>query len=184
MKMIVGLGNPGKQFDKTRHNAGFYVLDLLAEELKLNFNEDKRHRAALASFKKDGTAYLLVKPLTFMNLSGEAVFSLVNYYHIDHEDIIIIHDDLDLPIGKIRLRTSGSSGGQKGMRNIMELLNTQELKRIRIGISNDKTIKDYVLTKIKAEEWADYDAAAHKAKDALVYALDHPFNLVMNKFNG
>lgn len=184
MKLIVGLGNPGKQYDKTRHNAGFFVLDLLAENLKVSFSENKRHKALLATYKHRDETYILVKPLTFMNLSGEAVLSLVQFYRLSAEDLIVIHDDLDLPVGKLRLRTSGSSGGQKGMKNIMDLLKTQAIKRIRVGISNNKQIKDYVLTRISADEWEPYANACQRAAEALQFGMSNPFEKVMNKYNG
>lgn len=184
MKMIVGLGNPGRQYDGTRHNAGFFVLEILEDKLKLNFKEEKRHKAMIATYKKDDETYLFVKPLTFMNLSGEAVYSIANYYHIDSDDMLVIHDDLDLPVGKLRLRTSGSSGGQKGMKNIMDLLKTQNLKRIRIGISNNKAIENYVLTKVTGDEYKDYKDACERASEAVIMSFDSPFERVMNKYNG
>lgn len=184
MKAIIGLGNPGKQYERTRHNAGFFVLDLLAEKLNVNFKEEKKFKALVATYKNDGENYLLVKPLTFMNLSGEAVLAICNFYHLGPQDLYIIHDDLDLPVGKLRIRTSGSSGGQKGMKNIMDLIHSQELKRIRVGISNNKQIKDYVLTKINSEEWEAYEASCLKARDALIFAMKNPFEIVMNRYNG
>ena len=184
MKLIVGLGNPGSQYDKTRHNAGFYVLDLLAAKLKVNFSESKKHNGEIAQYRDGDETYILLKPSTYMNLSGEAVLSVVQYYRIKTEDIIVVHDDLDLPVGKLRIRASGSSGGQKGMQNIIDLLKNQCIKRIRVGISNNKQIKDYVLTKIKSDEWPAYEESAKRAADAIAYSFDHKFELVMNKFNG
>lgn len=184
MKLIVGLGNPGSKYDRTRHNAGFFVLDILAEKLNLSFKEEKRHQALIATLKKDNDTYLFAKPLTFMNLSGEAVFSIVNYYHINSDDIIVIHDDLDLPVGKLRLRTGGSSGGQKGMGNIITLLKTQNIKRIRVGISNNKQIKDYVLTKVTSEEWQSYEESCKRAAEAVIMSFDNTYERVMNKYNG
>ena len=120
-----------------------------------------------------------------MNLCGEAVLAFVKYYDIDPKDIIVVHDDLDLPIGKIRLREKGSCGGQNGMRNIIDLLHTQEIKRIRVGISKNKQIetKDYVLGKVDKESLPLYEEAVKKAAEALKFSFDRPFNIVMNKFN-
>ena len=116
-RLIVGLGNPGKEYEHTRHNAGFEVIDLLLKELNLKLDEHK-FNADYTIYRYNGEKIILMKPLTYMNLSGNAVRELVNFYDIDIEDIIVIHDDLDLPVGKIRIRKSGSGGGQKGMGNI------------------------------------------------------------------
>ena len=121
-----------------------------------------------------------------MNLSGEAVSSLMHFYQIGPEDLIVIHDDLDLPVGKLRLRRQGSSGGQKGMGNIIDRLGTTRIDRIRIGISNDKNIdtKDYVLGRFSKEETKIMDETLDRAADAVIYALDHDFDEVMSKYNG
>ena len=121
-----------------------------------------------------------------MNLSGEAVRAIMDYYKADSEDLIVIHDDLDLPVGKIRLRKSGSSGGQKGMQNIIDHVGTSNINRIRIGIGNDKTIPtvDYVLSRFHKDELKDFKSAVSKAKDAIIYGLDYDFELVMSKYNG
>ena len=184
MKMIVGLGNPGKEYEKTRHNAGFFVMDELCKLLNVEI-ADKKFNALYTIYRLGAEKILLVKPQTYMNLSGEAVLAFVKYYDIDHKDIIVVHDDLDLPIGKIRLREKGSCGGQNGMRNIIDLLHTQEIKRIRVGISKNKQIetKDYVLGKVDKESLPLYEEAVKKAAEALKFSFDHPFNIVMNKFN-
>ena len=184
MKMIVGLGNPGKEYAKTRHNAGFMAIDELAKSLGVTFDQ-KKYKASYAIYNHLGNKVLLVKPETYMNLSGEAVLALKNYYDIDIEDIIVVHDDLDLPVGKIRIREKGSSGGQNGMKNIINLLHSDGIKRIRIGISKDKQIdtKDYVLGKISKEDMEEFSKAIEKAAKALEFAIDNPFNLVMNRFN-
>jgi PTH1 family peptidyl-tRNA hydrolase len=184
MYVIVGLGNPGKQYEHTRHNVGFDVIDILAEEYGISVTKIK-HKALIGEGRVGTEKVLLVKPQTYMNLSGEAVLAFVKYYDIDPKDIIVVHDDLDLPIGKIRLREKGSCGGQNGMRNIIDLLHTQEIKRIRVGISKNKQIetKDYVLGKVDKESLPLYEEAVKKAAEALKFSFDHPFNIVMNKFN-
>ena len=185
MKLIVGLGNPGKEYDKTRHNAGFMTIDKIA--CKLNVELDKsKCKAIYGVCKYKDEKVIIAKPQTYMNLSGEAVVSLMHFYSIDINDLLVIHDDLDLPVGKIRLRTSGSSGGQKGMGNIIDLLHTQDSKRIRVGIANNKQIdtKDYVLGKVSKEDYPVYEASINKACDALLYYLDEKdYQKVMNKFN-
>lgn len=184
MKLIVGLGNPGKEYENTRHNAGFICIDLLCKELNINLDKSKC-RCLYTIYNHKGEKVVIAQPQTYMNLSGEAVLSISKFYGIDTKDIIIVHDDLDLPTGKLRLRHSGSCGGQNGMRNIINLLNTQDINRIRIGIANNKLMdtKDYVLGKFKGEEKEAFMQGAIKAKDALIYSLDHDFEAVMNKFN-
>ena len=184
MKLIVGLGNPGMEYSKTRHNAGFLLMDRVAEKLGFTFDKNKC-KALYGIYRKNGEKYIFAKPQTYMNLSGEAVRSLMKFYDISEEDLLVIHDDLDLPLGKIRLRRQGSSGGQKGMGNIIDLLGTQKIDRIRIGISNDKTVdtKDYVLGRFSKEEMKEFEEAIEKAADAVIYSLDHPFEEVMSRFN-
>lgn len=184
MKLIVGLGNPGMEYVKTRHNAGFLLMDRVAEKLGFTFDKNKC-KALYGIYRKNGEKYIFAKPQTYMNLSGEAVRSLMKFYDISEEDLLVIHDDLDLPLGKIRLRRQGSSGGQKGMGNIIDLLGTQKIDRIRIGISNDKTVdtKDYVLGRFSKEEMKVFEESIEKAADAVIYSLDHPFEEVMSRFN-
>ena len=184
MKLIVGLGNPGIEYEKTRHNVGFLLIDRLCERLNVSLDKNKC-KANYGVFHNKQEKIILAKPLTYMNLSGQAVKSLMKYYDLDIEDIIIIHDDLDLPLGKLRLRKSGSSAGQKGMGNIIDLLNTKDINRIRIGISNDKTkdTKDYVLGRFNKQESKIIDEAIEKASDAIIYSFDHNFDEVMSRFN-
>ena len=183
MKLIVGLGNPGKKYEHTRHNMGFDTVDLFSELAKIDI--DKEAFKGLVGRGKvfDEDVYLL-KPQTFMNLSGESVREIVNYFKIDIEDVIIIYDDMALEPGKIRLRASGSSGGHKGMQNIIEQLGTEEIKRIRIGIgeSSDDTI-DYVLSKPLKEERPLIDEAIKNAVEALKEILKTNFEKAMTNFN-
>ena len=183
MKLIVGLGNPGKKYEQTRHNMGFDTVDLFAELAKIDI--DKEAFKGLVGRGKvfDEDVYLL-KPQTFMNLSGESVREIVNYFKINIEDVIIIYDDMALEPGKIRLRASGSSGGHKGMQNIIDQLGTEEIKRIRIGIgeSTDDTI-DYVLSKPLKEERPLIDEAIKNAVEALKEILKSNFEKAMTNFN-
>ena len=183
MKLIVGLGNPGKKYEHTRHNMGFDVVDLFSELAQIDI--DKEAFKGLVGRGKvfDEDVYLL-KPQTFMNLSGESVREIVSYFKIPKEDIIVIYDDLDLEPGKIRLRLSGSSGGHRGIQNIIEQLGTENIKRIRIGIGKPTydTI-DYVLGKPLKEEQALIDEAIKKAVDALKEILKNNFDSAMNKYN-
>ncbi len=184
MKLIVGLGNPGKEYEKTRHNAGFMCIDKVATACNLCF-DTKKFKAELATGFVNGEKVILMKPQTYMNLSGEAVGACVRFYNIPIEDICVLVDDLDLPIGKIRLRVKGSSGGQNGLKNIIAHLGTQEFKRIRIGIGNNKLIdtKDYVLGKISKEDQTLFEDALQRASHAAVDFISKPFERVMGEYN-
>ena len=184
MKLIVGLGNPGMEYVKTRHNAGFLLIDRLCEKLDLTLDKSKC-KAIYGIYRHKGEKIIIAKPQTYMNLSGQAVISLMHFYDVATEDLIVVHEDLDLPLGKLRLRSQGSSGGQKGMGNIIDLLGTSKINRMRIGISNDKQIdtKDYVLGRFSSEDEKVLDEVLEKGADALIYAFDHDYDLVMSKFN-
>lgn len=150
MKLIVGLGNPGKEYINTRHNVGFMVLDnyLTTNDWKEKFN------ALYHEEKINGERVLFVKPLTFMNLSGDAVVKYVNYFDILIDDILIIHDDLDLPFLTYKLKKNSSAGGHNGIKSIINRLNTQEFARLKVGVSHDKSMstKDYVLGSFSKKE--------------------------------
>ncbi len=184
MKLIVGLGNPGKEYEKTRHNVGFMAIDILSKLLNVEFKQNQ-FQSQIASLNFKGEKVYLMKPQTYMNLSGEAVSSFARYYKIDTQDILILHDDLDLPVGKVRIRYQGSSGGQNGLKNIIELLGTQDIKRIRIGIGKDPIIptKDYVLGKIPTSQQETYNEVLDKVAKAARATLAMSFNDVMNRYN-
>lgn len=155
MKIVVGLGNPGKEYELTRHNVGFIVLDKLAERFGVNF-ENKGFKSKYAEFNFKGEKVILLKPQTYMNLSGEALQEIVKFYKVDFSDILIIYDDIDLQMGKIRYRAKGSAGTHNGMRNIISILHTEEISRIRIGINikrhPDFKLVDFVLQKFSKSE--------------------------------
>ncbi len=185
MKLIVGLGNPGKKYENTRHNTGFAVIDRTLAKLNVELDKNK-FNADYTMINRNGEKIYILKPLTYMNLSGEAVVPFMKYFGIEPEDLVVVHDDLDLPVGKIRLRQSGSCGGQNGMRNIIDLLGDSNIKRVRVGIGKDPLIPvvDYVLGKTKKEDLEVYNQALDKASDALIYWLDHDdFSKVMSNFN-
>lgn len=184
MKLIVGLGNPGKEYEKTKHNAGFMALDLIAKELNVNINQNKG-KGLYTKTNYKGESVILLKPQTYMNLSGESVRAIIDFFKIEIEDILVIYDDLDLDIGKIRLRAKGSAGGQNGMKNIIKHLGTQEFNRIRIGIGKDVRIPvvDYVLTKFRKEEVTIFDEACVDAKNAALHFINNSFDSTMNEYN-
>ena len=180
MKMIVGLGNPGKQYERTRHNSGFMAIDKVAE--KLNLNIDKKEFSALTA---KNNQVILVKPQTYMNNSGEAVSQIVKYYHIDINDLLIIYDDLDLKYGQLRLRLKGSSGGHNGIKSIINYIHSENFKRIRIGIEKNPLIEtaDYVLGKVEKDKQQLFDDSIEKASQAAIEFITDEFEKIMNKYN-
>ncbi len=182
MKCIVGLGNPGKEYEKTRHNVGFMVIDLIAKDL--NFSFKKKFNADIAKGIYNGETLILVKPLTFMNNSGEAVRMVTDFFQVAHEDILVIYDDLDLPIGKLRLREKGGSGGHNGMKSIIAHLNHQIFKRMRIGIGNDKSeVIKHVLGTFSKEEKEILDQVLNKAHKASLDFMKLNYVDVMTRYN-
>lgn len=185
MKVIVGLGNPGKRYERTRHNVGFMVIDELAERLNIQLNQSK-FNGLYGIGHVQGEKVILVKPLTYMNLSGECVRPLMDYYNIDDKDLVVIYDDLDLPVGKVRLRQKGSAGGHNGIKSLIQHLGTQEFKRVRIGIGRPKNgmkVPDYVLGTFLDEEQEAIQAAIQHSANACEKWIGTPFLEVMNEFN-
>lgn len=188
-KMIVGLGNPGEKYKNTKHNIGFMVLDKWAKQENVLFNQSK-HNALICDIRINGEKVILVKPQTFMNLSGEAVKPLMNYFNIDSDDLVIIYDDMDLPIGKIRLRQKGSAGGHNGIKSIIQHLGTQQFNRVRVGVGRPfefETVIQHVLSPFLNMYLSDVDSAIDKTIDAMVdfasQEHDHAFLKTMNKYN-
>jgi PTH1 family peptidyl-tRNA hydrolase len=184
MKLIIGLGNPGKKYEKTRHNMGFMVLDLFSEMAKIDVDKEI-FNGLLGRGKVFDQDVLLFKPTTYMNLSGTAVTQVAHFFKVPTEDIVVVYDDLALPVGDIRLREKGSSGGQKGMQNIIDILKTDQIKRIRIGIgqSTYADTADYVLGKPLKEEMPLIEEAIKQACEAIKEILKSNFNKAMSKFN-
>lgn len=185
MKLIVGLGNPGKQYENTRHNIGFEVIEELSKNFSILLDQSKFKGLYGVGFYK-GEKVVLLKPLTYMNLSGESIRAVMDYYRIETEDIVVIYDDLDLPAGKIRLRQKGSAGGHNGIKSTIAHLGTQEFNRIRIGIDRPKNgmkVPDYVLGRFSEEEKILTQDAVKKSAEACECWLEKPFLQVMNEFN-
>lgn len=184
-KLIVGLGNPGLEYEKNRHNVGFMTIDAICK--KLNVNLDKKGFNGYYGFYKTSTANVIfAKPHTYMNLSGEFVIAIAKFYKIQLKDILIIYDDMDTSVGKIRVRSSGSSGGQNGIKNIINLIGSQDIARIRIGIgkpTQNQPVTNWVLGDFKNNEINLIQDAIEKSSDAAICFIDHPIDFVMNKFN-
>ena len=183
MKLIVGLGNPGKKYEGTRHNMGFMAVDLFSEMAKIDVDKEV-FSGLLGRGKVFDEDIFVFKPTTFMNLSGTAVSQVVHYFKIEKEDIIVVYDDMAIAPGNIRLRLNGSSGGHKGMQNIIEQLGTSDIKRIRVGIGEPTyDTVDFVLSKPLKEEKELIDGALENAANAIKEALKSGFDRAMNRFN-
>lgn len=185
MKLIVGLGNPGPQYRDTRHNIGFAVVDLLARRSGLTFGGGPTG-ALIARVRQPGEGALLAKPLTYMNLSGAAVADLARYFRVAIPDVIIVADDVNLPLGKLRARARGSDGGHHGLRSIIERLGTSEFARLRIGVGRGdprRDLADHVLARFDADEQGEVDSAIGRAADAVEMFVTDGIEKVMNQIN-
>lgn len=187
MKIIAGLGNPTKEYEGTRHNIGFSVIDKLADKYNISMNE-KKHKAICGKGMIEGEKVILLKPQTYMNLSGESVVDAVNFYKVDpEEDVIIIYDDIDLDVGKLRIRAKGSAGGHNGMKNIIAHLGTQVFPRIRVGVGakpKDWDLADYVLGRFPKEELPEIEAGRETACEAVKIIVSQGTEAAMNRING
>lgn len=186
MKLIVGLGNPGREYERTRHNTGFEAVNLLASKLNLEFKLDTRLEGLLAIGNINGEKVILLKPVTYMNLSGNSVIKVFNYYKLDKKDMLIIYDDLDLDVGRIRIRETGSAGGHNGIKSIIQSFSSSEFRRVRVGISKDPKIKvpDYVLGHFSQDDQALMNQAFETASligEDFIEGVS--FDRIMNKFN-
>lgn len=185
MKLIVGLGNFGKEYKNTRHNIGFMALDFYANKNGLSIDK-KKFKGLYTETTINNEKVILLEPQTYMNLSGECVRDFVLYFHIDIKDILVIYDDMDLDVGVLRLREKGSAGGHNGIKNIIDHLKTNEFRRVRVGISKDKdrSTIDYVLGKFKEEEKKIIDEKIEKVSCIIEDFVKYDFNKVMSMYNG
>lgn len=183
-KLVVGLGNPGRKYAGHRHNVGFQCLDRLAQTWGLSFNQ-RKHKAMLAQGEIAGLKVVLAKPQTFVNLSGEAVARLSRFYRLPPESILVIYDDLDLPVGKIRLRPEGGSGGHRGMKSIIEHLGTDGFPRLRVGIGRPThgDPADYVLSNFAPDERMAIEEACKRAVAAVELWVAKGIEAAMNRYN-
>ncbi|SMB86499.1 peptidyl-tRNA hydrolase [Desulfonispora thiosulfatigenes DSM 11270] len=184
MFLIIGLGNPGDKYKDTKHNVGFLVIDKIADKLGVKV-EKKQARSLVESTYWDGKKVLLVKPQTYMNLSGEAVRELINYYD-NIENFIIVYDDLDLDIGQLRFRRDGSAGGHNGLKSIISHLHSSDIERLKIGIGKPTKgypVKDYVLQRFSKEEKEIMDSSIEKAVNGIELWLKEDISVAMNNFN-
>lgn len=186
MKWIVGLGNPGSNYAKTRHNIGFMALDRFAERHNISITQNKC-KALIGEGSIGGVKTVLIKPMTYMNLSGESVRAYMDFYKVSLEDLIVVYDDMDTEIGKVRLRYQGSAGGHNGIKSIIQHTGTQQFNRVRMGISRPDpghAIVDYVLSTFMKKEKEALEQTIEQTCDALEYSLTNTFEHTMAKFNG
>ena len=186
MKLIVGLGNPGKEFENTRHNIGFMIIDNYISVKKINILDwQKKFNALYLQTNINGEKVIFLKPQTYMNLSGEAVKKFVDYFKINIDDILIISDDLDLKIGNFKLKSNGSSGGHNGLKSIANCIGTENYKRLKVGISKSGEIasKDYVIGKIFSSDFEIYKNLFNYLVDVIDDYLQLPFCDLMCKYN-
>jgi PTH1 family peptidyl-tRNA hydrolase len=185
MKLVAGLGNPGAKYRGTRHNVGFEVVDLLVGRHRLAF-EAAPAEAVMARWRRDDDVTLLVKPLTFMNVSGDAVAALSRYYKIETSDLLIVCDDVNLPLGRLRVRGSGTEGGHNGLRSVADFLGTIDYSRLRVGVGRGdsrRELADHVLARFDPEELPGIEAAVARAADAVETWLANGLAKTMNVFN-
>lgn len=183
IKLVAGLGNPGDKYKNTRHNIGFDVIDILAERLNISWSD--KYDGDFAEIRYNSEKLFLLKPYTFMNLSGKSVAGLANFYKISPEDILIIHDEMNIPYNTLKLRHNGSAGGHNGLKSIIECLGSQDFPRLKMGIGRDnsKDVVSYVLGKYKPEEAAVYDDFLNKGADAVIYVLKNGLQKAMTVYN-
>ena len=184
--IIVGLGNPGKQYENTRHNSGFMAIDYISSEIGCDISTNK-FKAMCGTCEINNKKILILKPQTYMNLSGQSVLEAMNFYKISSEKIIVIFDDISLPVGKLRIRKEGSHGGQNGVKNIINLTGTNKFPRIKIGVGNKPNEKweltDWVLSKFSKEELKDLEFVLHNAYMAVKLIIEGNTEKAMNLYN-
>ncbi len=186
IKVITGLGNPGAEYEKTPHNVGFRVVDRLAEKLSASWRNEAKFSAAVAKVKYKGNDIYLVKPQTFMNLSGEAVGKILSYYKATVSDLTVISDDADLPIGRLRVRAEGGTGGHRGLKSIIDICGSKAFARVRVGIghgTNGGSLASRVLGRLEPEEEKTLQQQEAAAAEATLCVIECSVAEAMNKFN-
>ena len=184
MKLIVGLGNPGPEYERTRHNVGWMVVDAFARKFRIDVTRHEKN-ALTGTGRVAGGSVMVAKPLTYMNLSGDAVQLLGNAYLESNDDLIVVYDDIDLPLGRLRIRPNGSAGTHNGMRSIVQTFGSEDIPRLRVGIgaAEGGRLRDYVLDAFAADEQPTVDRAIERSLDALLLFVRGDLRRAMNEFN-
>jgi PTH1 family peptidyl-tRNA hydrolase len=183
--LIVGLGNPGREYSGSRHNVGFMVVDRLAEKLETSFRKVKMN-ALITAVRHNGERIIMIKPQTFMNLSGQAVSSFIRFYKLPLKNVLVVYDDVDLPFETLRLKPDGGDAGQRGVRSIIQQLGTKSFPRLRVGIDRPPgrmEVSDYVLQKFSAAEKGVLPFILDTASGAVLHFIDHGLNQAMTIYN-
>ena len=186
LKLIVGLGNPGSEYSETRHNAGFWFLDRLAADYRTSFSADRKYHGDTARLVADATDYRLLKPQTFMNKSGRAVQAVSSYFNIKPEEILVVHDEIDLDTGVVRLKQGGGHGGHNGLRDIIEQIGSKDFLRLRLGVGHpghSSQVHNYVLQRPGAEERRLLDTAMSDALGVMPLVLNGEMNKAMSRLH-
>ncbi len=186
MKIIVTLGNPGGKYSNTRHNAGFIFGDKLAQKLSCTFSPENKFKAEIAKGEYNSQTIWIIKPQTFMNLSGESLRAFINFYKTDISDFLIIYDDISLPIGTIRFKATGSAGGHNGIKSVIQQIGTEKFDRIKIGIGPQPPYmksEDFVLGQFSKDEREELDKTMDKVLEAVLFYLDNDLYKAQNKYN-
>ncbi len=184
MKLIVGLGNPGREYEHTRHNVGFQVAEELARRYRVTLKNHAKWKAKAAKIAEIGDGVLVAEPTTFMNLSGWAVREIAGFHKLSPSDVLIVVDDADLPLGRLRMRTSGSAGGHNGLKSVIQELGTIEFPRLRVGVGRQAgELKNHVLGRFSEDEKAQIDAAVKRAADAAELFAKESILAAMNRYN-
>ena len=185
MKIIVGLGNPGKKYEKNRHNLGYMTIDKLSKKLDIELNKEK-FNGLIGEKTLDGDKIMLVKPLTFMNLSGDCISEILNFYKVTPSSLVVIYDDIDIDLGKIRVKPQGKPGTHNGMRDITTKIGTEDFIRVRIGSGKpfpEQNLADFVLSDFSKDEFSIIDKSTDLAMEAVIEILNSGVHSAMNKFN-
>lgn len=185
MKLVIGLGNIGDKYCFTRHNAGFMVVDKWALNNNLSFKEEKKLKCYMTKFRFNGEDVILAKPTTFMNLSGESVIALINYYKINLKDVLVIYDDLSLELGRLRFRANGSDGGHNGIKSLIKHLGTSNFTRLKVGIGPQPPIpsENFVLQNFSKEQTETLKETLKRAVEAVEYYIINGIEKTQNTFN-
>lgn len=186
MKVVTGLGNPGKKYDNTPHNIGFAIVDLLAQKLSLGWKTHVNFRVSAAKASWKGTQFLLVKPQTFMNLSGAGIAPLMRYFRCEPKDLTVVVDDVELPLGRLRIRAKGGAGGHNGLTSIIDSLGTQEFARLRVGVGRETRggLIKHVLSRFASDQEEIVQSAVRTASEAVLCLIENDLIESMNRYNG
>ena len=186
-KLIIGLGNPGLEYQNTRHNVGFMFLDFFIKKNSItSFKSNKKLQGEITEYKQNNGSIIFLKPNTYMNLSGDSIYKVIKYYKVEIEDIIVIYDDVSLDIGTLKIKSKGSSGGHNGIKDIIAKLKTEEFKRIKIGInnSNNRITKDFVLKQFSMQDIEKLDFIFERTESIIdAFIQDKEWNYIMSTFN-